>query len=176
MPAVVQFFDGQMDHVMNRLSPWWLLLLFVGPLPLGGCLSRSRAVPVRMSTAPLQTATCAELIERISSQASEIRTLETTVGIAALVGGSKWANITEYQEIRGYILAREPSSLWMSGLFPIFQNQVFDMVSNRQEFRLWIPTKNQFIVGNNQMMTLSDATAFLDEPKQQGRQVLLSSV
>ena len=118
-------------------------------VPLGGCLFRSRPVALRTSTAPLQTATRDELIERINSEASEIQTLKATVGITAAVGGSKRGKITEYQEIRGFILSRKPSSLRMTGLFPILQNHVFDMVSNGQEFKLWIPPKNQFIVGNN---------------------------
>jgi hypothetical protein len=36
----------------------------------------------------------------------------------------------------------------MIGLFPILQSHEFDMVSSGQEFRLWIPSKNQFIVGD----------------------------
>jgi len=125
------------------------ILVLIAVVPLGGCLFRSRPVALRTSTAPLQTATRDELIERINSEASEIQTLKATVGITAAVGGSKRGKITEYQEIRGFILARKPSSLRMTGLFPILQNHVFDMVSNGQEFKLWIPPKNQFIVGNN---------------------------
>ena len=125
------------------------VLVLIAVVPLGGCLFRSRPVALRTSTAPLQTATRDELIERINSEASEIQTLKATVGITASVGGSKLGKITEYQEIRGFILARKPSSLRMTGLFPILQNHVFDMVSNGQEFKLWIPPKNQFIVGNN---------------------------
>jgi outer membrane lipoprotein-sorting protein len=125
------------------------ILVLIAVVPLGGCLFRSRPVALRTSTAPLQTATRDELIERINSEASEIQTLKATVGITASVGGSKRGKITEYQEIRGFILARKPSSLRMTGLFPILQNHVFDMVSNGQEFKLWIPPKNQFIVGNN---------------------------
>ena len=125
------------------------VLVLIAVVPLGGCLFRSRPVALRTSTAPLQTASRDELIERINSEASEIQTLKATVGITASVGGSKRGKITEYQEIRGFILARKPSSLRMTGLFPILQNHVFDMVSNGQEFKLWIPPKNQFIVGDN---------------------------
>ena len=125
------------------------ILVLIAVVPLGGCLFRSRPVALRTSTAPLQTASRDELIERINSEASEIQTLKATVGITASVGGSKRGKITEYQEIRGFILARKPSSLRMTGLFPILQNHVFDMVSNGQEFKLWIPPKNQFIVGDN---------------------------
>jgi hypothetical protein len=38
----------------------------------------------------------------------------------------------------------------MIGLFPILQSHVFDMVSSGHEFKLWIPSKNQFIVGDNE--------------------------
>jgi outer membrane lipoprotein-sorting protein len=125
------------------------ILLLIAVVPLGGCLSRSRPVAVDTSLAQLQTATCKDLIERINAQATEIQTLKATVGITASVGGSKLGKITQYQEIRGYILARKPSSLRMIGLLPILQNHVFDMVSSGQEFKLWIPAKNRFIAGNN---------------------------
>lgn len=104
-----------------------------------------------MSTAPLQTATCEELIERINSEASEIRTLKAVVGIATSVGGSRRGKVIEYHEIRGYILVSKPSLLRMTGLFPVLENRMFDMVSSGHEFRLWIPSRNQFIVGNDQV-------------------------
>ncbi len=137
---------------MNRVIPWWLLLLLVATFPLSGCLFRSRPVPMQMSTAPLQSATCDELIERINSQASQIRTLKAAVDIATSVGGSRTGKVKAYHEIHGYILASKPSRLRMIGLFPILQNRVFDLVSSGHDFRLWIPSKNQFIVGNDQVM------------------------
>jgi outer membrane lipoprotein-sorting protein len=137
---------------MNRSTPWWLLLLLVGTFPLGGCLFRSRPVPVRMSTTPLQSATCDELIERINSQASQIQTLKAAVTIGTSVGGSRTGKVKDYHEIHGYILASKPSLLRLIGLFPILQNRVFDMVSSGHEFKLWIPSKNQFIVGDDQVM------------------------
>jgi outer membrane lipoprotein-sorting protein len=130
-----------------------LTLLLIAVVPLGGCLFRSRPVALRTAAVQLQTATGIELVERINAEASNIQTLKATVGITASVGGSKRGKITEYQEIRGYILARKPSLLRMIGLFPILQNHVFDMVSSGQEFKLWIPPKNQFIVGNNDVAT-----------------------
>jgi hypothetical protein len=139
--------DGVMTGDLRCLL--FLLLIFV--VPLGGCLFRSHRVAVRASTAKLETATVNDLIDRTNAEAAEIRTLKASVGIKASVGGNKRGEITEYQEIGGYILARKPSSLRMIGLFPILQNHVFDMVSSGQEFKLWIPSKNQFIVGNNDL-------------------------
>jgi hypothetical protein len=125
------------------------IFLLIAVVPLGGCLSPSRPVAVDTSIVQLQTATGNDLVERINAEASEIQTLKATVGITASVGGSKLGKITEYQEIRGYILARKPSSLRIIGLLPILQNHVFDMVSSGQEFKLWIPPKNQLIVGDD---------------------------
>jgi outer membrane lipoprotein-sorting protein len=131
------------------------ILLLIAALPLGGCVSRSRPVALRTSTAHLETASSSDLVERINAEATKIQTLKATVGLGASVGGSKRGKITEYQEIRGYILARKPSSLRIIGLFPILQNHVFDMVSCGQDFKLWIPPKNQFIVGHNDEATPS---------------------
>ena len=135
--------------VLNGMKPVYTLILLIAVLPLGGCLSRTRAVAIRATPAKLQTATSIDLVERINAEATKIQTLNAAVGITASVGGSKRGKITEYQEIHGYILVRKPSSLRMIGLFPILQNHMFDMVSSGQEFKLWIPPKNQFIAGNN---------------------------
>src|ERR1700723_1147172 len=142
--------NGQRGVVMGGFRRARILLL-IAVVPLGGCLSRSRPVAVDTSIMQLQTATGNDLIERINAEATEIQTLKATVGITASVGGSKLGKIPEFREIHGYILARKPSSLRMIGLFPILQNHMFDMVSSGQEFKLWIPPKNQFIAGNNDL-------------------------
>ena len=37
----------------------------------------------------------------------------------------------------------------MIGLFPVVRNKAFDMVSDGNEFKLWIPPKNKFYIGHN---------------------------
>ncbi len=115
-----------------------------------GCLLRSHPVQIRMSTAHLQNATSEELTKKVNDQASKISTMNATVDIDASVGGAKKGRVTEYQQIRGYVLARKPSMLRMIGLFPIVRNKAFDMVSNGDAFRLWLPSKNRFVVGRNE--------------------------
>jgi len=41
--------------------------------------------------------------------------------------------------------------LHMIGLMPFVRTTAFDMVSNGQTFELWIPPKNRFVVGNNEV-------------------------
>ena len=63
----------------------------------------------------------------------------------------KKGHVTDYKEIRGYVLARKPDSLHMTGLMPFVRTTAFDMVSDGRDFKLWIPPKNKFVVGENEV-------------------------
>lgn len=106
-----------------------------------------------MSTAPLKSATQAELIDYLNTQAGKVQSVQATVDIDTSVGGVKKGKVTDYQQIRGYVLARKPAMLRMIGLMPIVRNRAFDMVSDGQEFKLWVPPKNRFVVGRNDIET-----------------------
>jgi len=116
-----------------------------------GCLFHTRVVEPRTSTAKLQTATKQELIARINQQALGLKTLNATVNIYSSVGGEKKGKVTEFEEIRGYILVRKPDMLRMIGLFPLVRNTAFDMVSDGNRFKLSIPAKNKFYVGSSEV-------------------------
>jgi hypothetical protein len=79
--------------------------------------------------------------------------MQATVDIDASVGGVKKGRVTDYQQIRGYVLARKPAMLRMIGLLPVVRNQAFDMVSDGKDFKLWIPPKNRFVMGRNDIET-----------------------
>lgn len=130
-----------------------LIFVFFLILPLAGCLFRSRPAPRVISTAPLKSATQSELIDYINNEAGKVRSMQATVDIDTSVGGVKKGSITDYQQIRGYVLARKPFMLRMIGLMPIVRNRAFDMVSNGSEFKLWVPPKNRFVVGRNDIET-----------------------
>jgi outer membrane lipoprotein-sorting protein len=138
---------------MLRISRFRVVVLFFAILPLTGCLFRSRKPEATASTAPLKTATQDELISYLNSQAAKMHSMQATVDIDTTVGGQKRGTITDYQQIRGYVLARKPSMLRMIGLMPIVRNRAFDMVSNGKEFKLWIPPKNRFVEGRNDVET-----------------------
>ena len=136
---------------MRRKSPLFSLVLLLVLLPTMGCLLRTRPVEDRYSKVPLRESTQRGLIDAINQQAEGIRTLKATVDIDSSAGGIKKGYTTEYKEIRGYILARKPDELHMIGLMPFVRTTAFDMVSDGREFRLWIPPKNKFVVGENRV-------------------------
>jgi outer membrane lipoprotein-sorting protein len=131
-----------------------ILLALVLPA-LTGCLIRSHKVEARNVSAPAMAATLEDLVARINSEAAKVSSLNATVDIVTSAGGEKKGKVTEYQEIRGYVLVRKPTMLRMIGLFPVVRNRMFDMVSDGDKFRLSIPPKNKFIVGSNDVKTPS---------------------
>jgi|SRR6516165_3565492 outer membrane lipoprotein-sorting protein len=140
---------------MGRLAISRAFFLFLATLPLTGCLFRSRKVERQLNPNPLRSATQQELMDAINVQSGRIRTMQATVDIDTSVGGENKGTVTDYKEIRGYVLARKPAMLRMIGLFPIVRNKAFDMVSDGQQFKLWIPTKNRFVTGRNDVQTVN---------------------
>jgi len=126
-----------------------LLLVAAVTIPTSGCLFRTRKLDRQLSNAPLKSATQEQLIDYVNSQAGGIRSLQATVDIDTSSEDPQNGEVTDYKEIRGYVLARKPAMLRMKGLLPVVRNTAFDMVSDGQDFKLWIPPKNKFVVGTN---------------------------
>jgi outer membrane lipoprotein-sorting protein len=126
-----------------------LLLLTTATFPLGGCLFRTRTLDRQISDRPLKAETQQDLIEYVNTEATKIQSMQATVDIDASAADLKNGRVTDYKEIRGYVLARKPAMLRMKGLLPLVRNTAFDMVSDGQEFKLWLPTRNKFVVGAN---------------------------
>jgi outer membrane lipoprotein-sorting protein len=136
---------------MNLLYRILTIAVLAASLASTGCLFRSHTVPPEVSSVPLQSATQTQLVDKLNAISGAIHTVNAAVDISTTVGGAKKGVVTEYSEITGYILAEKPSMLRMIGQFPIVKNRAFDMVSDAQGFELWIPTKNRFIIGPNEV-------------------------
>lgn len=62
--------------------------------------------------------------------------------------GSTYSGVIEqYHDVTGFILAARPEKIRVIGQAPIVATNVFDMVSDGQTFRIYIPSKNKFLVG-----------------------------
>jgi outer membrane lipoprotein-sorting protein len=134
---------------MRFMIRYRAILVWLAVFPLSGCLFRSRKIEQPFNYAGIKTATQQDLVDYINTQAAAIQSLQATVDIDTTVGGVKKGQVTDYQQIRGYVLARKPAMLRMIGLMPVVRNTAFDMVSDGTEFKLWIPPKGRFLVGRN---------------------------
>ena len=139
---------------MSRLFRYRAAIALLLVIPTTGCLFHSHTV-ARQATSNLKTATQQQLVEYINTQAEKIKSLQATVDVDTAVGGSKRGKVTDYKEIRGYILVQKPAMLRFIGLMPVVRNRAFDMVSDGEQFKLWIPPKNKFVTGHNEITHVS---------------------
>jgi hypothetical protein len=139
-------------HGTIRPSPTYLALAATAWLLVSGCSVSHRAV-VKPSQAPaaLQTATKAQLLDKYNRQADSIRSANLSVKMK-LIGGSNYSGVIEqYHEVNGFVLAAKPANIRVIGQAPVVGKNIFDMVSNGEEFHVFIPSKNDFIVGSTNL-------------------------
>jgi hypothetical protein len=118
------------------------------------CLARRRVITRKgtSTTAPkLLLADKQGLLSRIAALDRITQTLNATVDMVPAVGSVNRGQITEYKDIRAFILFRKPADIRIIGLYPVVRNKAFDMVSTGPEFRLYVPSKNRFITGRNEV-------------------------
>lgn len=56
---------------------------------------------------------------------------------------------TDYATVGAYILFRKPDDIRILAQDPVLATTIVDMVSTGNEFRVYIPRKKRFIIGNN---------------------------
>ena len=122
------------------------------------CLVRARverALPTAQATATIE-----ELTEKLEAFGG-IRTMKATVELRLSVvtedqgdtgkrGGEDGdlRRVREFTEVRGFILIERPAKIRTIAELPVVKSKAFDMVSDGTEFKVHIPPKNRFLVGN----------------------------
>ena len=113
-----------------------------------GCSMRQKtAVKPSQAPVPLQTATEGGLIQQYNQQASAITSFNASVTMQLTAGSDYTGEIEQYHEIIGFILAQKPSTIRVIGQVPLVGKNIFDMESDGSTFRIFVPSKNQFVVG-----------------------------
>ena len=114
---------------------------------LGGCAVSKKKVAVPAATQPAQTAAKSQLVALYNREASAVNTLNAAVRLSPTAGSALSGVIEQYHDVNGYILAARPASIRVIGQAPVVAKDIFDMASDGQTFRIYIPSKNKFIVG-----------------------------
>ena len=117
-------------------------------LLVSGCsISQKTVVKPSQAPAALQTATKSQLLDKYNRQAGSIRSVNLSVKMK-LIGGSNYSGVIEqYHEVNGFMLAAKPANIRVIGQAPVVGKNIFDMVSNGEEFHVFIPSKNSFLIG-----------------------------
>jgi hypothetical protein len=117
------------------------------------CLARRRLI-TRKGGQPTQTLLTADkesLLRGVAQHYAAVQSFNATVDMVPALGTANKGKITEYKDVRAYILFRSPAYIRILGLYPVVRNKAFDMVSDGARFRLYIPAKSTFIEGSNQI-------------------------
>jgi outer membrane lipoprotein-sorting protein len=89
----------------------------------------------------------ADLLARYNGQVRAVQSLQATVDLIPSTGTTYSGVIEEYHDVPGFILAERPATVRVIGQAPVVAKNIFDMVSDGNEFRIYIPSKNAFLVG-----------------------------
>lgn len=121
-------------------------------MALTGCgVLWSRHRVARIPQIPLKSATLPQLVARLNRIANAIHTLNAKLLLMASTGGPRTGTVIEYKDITAFLLVRKPADIRLLGQFSIF-GTVFDMASNGRSFKLSIPPKGEFFVGEDNVI------------------------
>ena len=121
-----------------------VLLVCLVTASLTSCLARRRLFVRKGVGNPQQqllTADRQSLIDSIARQYDAVQDFSAEVDMVPALGTAEKSKITEYKDVRAYILFRKPSDIRLIGLYPVVRNKAFDMVSNGLDFKLYMPSR-----------------------------------
>src|SRR5690242_1792248 len=125
-------------------------LILVSP----SCLVRRRQIARKGAKVDqaLLVADRQSLVDALARQYDAVRDLNMEVNMIPALGTTEKNKVTEYKDVRAYILFRKPADIRIIGLYPVVRNKAFDMVSNGTDFKLFVPARNRFLVGRNEII------------------------
>ena len=143
---------------MLRRAPGAILMLCLIALGLSSCVAVRRQItrPGGKASQTLLVADRDTLLQAVIRQYNAIHDFNATVDLVPALGTTEKSRITEYKDVRAYILFRKPSDIRIIGLYPVVRNKLFDMVSNGTDFKLYITPRNRFIEGRDEIRQPSD--------------------
>ncbi len=142
-----------MKGMIFRRLPAFMLLICLISWGLSSCLVRRRLITRKATggkAAPhLLVADQASLIDSIAKEYNAVHDFSATVDMTPALGTVEKNQITEYKDVTGYILFRKPANIHIIGLYPVIRSKAFDMASTGADFKLYIPSRNLFLSGSN---------------------------
>jgi outer membrane lipoprotein-sorting protein len=126
----------------------WVLLLTFLALQVAGCITIKRRTEVKKEEIRPQLESSEDnLLVGYNSQVRAVQSLQATVDLIPSTGTTYSGVIEEYHDVPGFILAQRPATVRVIGQAPVVAKNIFDMVADEKEFRVYIPSKNSFLVG-----------------------------
>ena len=131
-----------------------ILILYLTCWGLSSCLVKRRLITRAggKGSHTLLLASRAELQQKIVEQYEAIHDFTATVDMTPALGTTEKSQITEYKDVRGFMVFRKAADIRIIGLYPVVRNTAFDMVSTGSDFKLYVPSRSRFLVGRNEVV------------------------
>jgi hypothetical protein len=125
----------------------WLALL---PLGCSAVKERSQVV-VPPGYERARSASLDEVVRLVNERYASMRSITVPKFDVEFTGGSIDDGYFEkYRKAKGYLVAREPDSIFVNILNPLTNSSVLVMASRGSQFQIWVPSRNQFVTGTTQ--------------------------
>lgn len=121
--------------------------LLISSLAIGCAATHTTVVKPYEAPASAKTASKQDLVAAFNQQANSVTSINVSVTMTLTAGSAYTGVIKQYHEINGFILAQKPSNVRVIGQVPVAGTNIFDMVSDGETFRIFIPSQHKFIVG-----------------------------
>ncbi len=106
---------------------------------------KTRIAPIVMETSLNQ------LVRQMDARYSAIQTMNASIEISGITGGSLQGEVHESLSLAGYLFARKPEDLRIYLKVPVVSSLALDMTSDGKTFKLYIPSRHKAVIGTNQV-------------------------
>lgn len=118
-----------------------------------GCLWRTQRIEPPQLAA--RTATLEELLTQLERFES-LKSMRATVDIGLSYLNDDMNRLTNLKDVRGFILAERPAKARIQAQYPVTHQKAFDMVSDADEFSVYLVWNKRFIQGPTSLETHSE--------------------
>src|ERR1700680_445254 len=132
-----------------RVLNWmvWATLVSLSGGCSGPSIKKTTHLPPQSKPVVLD-ATRDDLLDKYNEIARGVKSVNATVYLKPIAGSKYSGLIEEYHEVKAFLLAQRPSQIRMIGQAPVVGTTIFDMASDGDTFRVYIPSKTKFLVGS----------------------------
>jgi outer membrane lipoprotein-sorting protein len=138
-------------RLTRRLIGFRFAELALLSLALAGCAVSQKHAGPQAAIRPALDANQTQLVDSYNRQADAVRAVNASVQMSPTAGSAYSGVIHQYHQVSGFVLAAKPAMIRVIGQAPVVATNIFDMVSDGQTFRIFIPSKNEFLVGSTQL-------------------------
>ena len=137
------------ERLRRPAVKWMLWATVLAPI-CGGCPGPAGvSTRTKLPGAPpvVKDASREELLHKYNQMAKGVNSVNATAELRPTAGSKYSGFIEEYHEVKAFLLAERPAAMRMIGQAPVIGTTIFDMASDGETFRVYIPSKNKFLVG-----------------------------